>query len=187
LKVFPGLGARTWPVELRLALQTAWPVELRFALQTTWPGLEAGGGVVVDHNLQLAVVLGWPYCRIVGGITKCKNRAGESPRPSSWLRALNVKWFSVSGQVSAAFEGYKGAVPLSPLCHPLNRSFPSAPSSSSRLAPCPPTRCRSVSAMQATAPNPSPSSTQTRYLPTTGPVGCLLPQPRGRGLTRCQS
>jgi len=48
-----GLGARTWPVELR------------FALQTTWPGLEAGEWVVVDHDLQFALVCGWPYSRIV--------------------------------------------------------------------------------------------------------------------------
>jgi hypothetical protein len=60
LKIFPGLkwiglGARIWPVELR------------FALQTTCPGLEAGEWVVMDHDLQFAVVCGRPYSRIVEG------------------------------------------------------------------------------------------------------------------------
>jgi hypothetical protein len=50
-------------------------------------------------------------------------RASEPSVPSPWLRMLNAKCFSMSWQVSAAFEGYKGAVPLSPLCHSLNRSF----------------------------------------------------------------
>jgi hypothetical protein len=82
LKIFPGLkwiglGARTWPAELRFALQTTWPglevgkwpVELKLALQTTWPGLEAGEWVV-DHDLQFAVVCGRPYSRIAEGANK---------------------------------------------------------------------------------------------------------------------
>ena len=104
-----------------------------------------------------------------------------------WQSTLNAKWFSVSWQGSAAFEGYKGAVPLAALPFP-QPLFPPAPSSSSRLALCPPTRCRSVLAMQVTAPilplespaaphpppRPGPGTS-----PTTSPVGRPLSRPRG--------
>jgi hypothetical protein len=106
---------------------------------------------------------------------------------SFWENLPIPNHISVSGQVSAAFEGYKGAIPLSSLCHPLNRSFPSARLLRQDLL-CARRRGAAVSqpCRQQHLILP-PSSTQIRYLPTTGPVGCPLPQPRGRGLTRCQS
>ena len=80
MKIFPGLkwiglGARTWPV---------------VALQTTWPGLDAGEWVVVDHDLQFAVVCGRPYSGIVGG------RIIEMELQGSW-RAMRwvMRWAMV--------------------------------------------------------------------------------------------
>jgi hypothetical protein len=88
---------------------------------------------------------------------------------------------------NAACSQHKGAVPLAALPFP-QPLFPPAPSSSSRLALCPPTRCRSVLAMQVTAPilplespaaphpppRPGPGTS-----PTTSPVGRPLSRPRG--------
>ena len=91
-------------------------------------------------------------------ISDRKSRAGEPP-VTRLASVVQLSW-----QVSAAFEGYIAALPFP------QPFFPPAPSSSSRLALCPPTRCRSVSAMQATAPlrplespgrAPSPSATRT--------------------------
>src|SRR5207244_330349 len=56
------------------------------------------------------------------------------------------------GRYLPLLKGIKEPPPPRRFAIPLNRSFLLPPSSSSRLALCPPTRCRSVSAMQATAP-----------------------------------
>jgi hypothetical protein len=68
-----------------------------------------------------------------------------------------------------AFEGYKGSRPP-PAALPFPQPFfPPAPSSSSRLAPCPPTRCRSVSAMQATTSILAPCVAWPRPIPLHDP------------------